>query len=212
MSGFNNQGQICLCTPRIFVEKSIYERFKDAFVKRVLALKVGNPLAADTKLGALISLEHRNRVIDCIKKARLEGGNILCGGEEIPKFDDPSLSKGFFVNPTVIDGLPIDAQINQQEVFGPVVTLAPFSSEEEAVHLANNTSFGLASTLWTQDVSRVHRLSEKIDVGIFWVNTWMLRDLRTPFGGTKNSGVGREGGLDVMHFFTEQKNVCINYK
>jgi aminomuconate-semialdehyde/2-hydroxymuconate-6-semialdehyde dehydrogenase len=196
--------------PRVLIEAPIYEKFKEAFIKKVSSLKIGDPMREDTDMGPLISFDHRNRVREHIKKAQVEGGRILCGGEEI-HFSDNDLSKGFFMQPTVMEGLSISAKINQQEVFGPVVTLIPFSSEEEAVHASNSTSFGLAATLWTQDIKRAHRLAEKIEVGIFWVNTWMLRDLRTPFGGMKSSGVGREGGLEAMRFFTEPKNVCIDY-
>jgi aminomuconate-semialdehyde/2-hydroxymuconate-6-semialdehyde dehydrogenase len=209
-SSFSNQGQICLCTPRIFIEHSIYSYFREEFVKMARALNVGDPLEKDTDIGSLISIEHRERVMSYVKKARLEGGNVLCGGEELPILPE-KLSGGAFMNPTVLDNLSVDSDINKQEIFGPVVTLTPFSSENEVISFVNGTDFGLASTLWTRDITRVNRLQEKIDVGIFWVNTWMLRDLRTPFGGMKNSGVGREGGLDVMHFFTETKNICIKY-
>lgn len=207
-SSFANQGQICLCGSRIMVERSIYNAFRDDFVARVKKMKVGHPSAEDTKVGALVSEQHMNKVLSYIKLAQEEGGKVLCGGERVhPKGSE----NGYYVAPTVIEGLDQNCRTNQEEIFGPVVTLSPFDSEEEALEMANATPYGLSSTIWTENLSRAHRLAQEIHAGIVWINTWLLRDLRTPFGGVKQSGVGREGGFEALRFFTEPKNVCIQF-
>jgi aminomuconate-semialdehyde/2-hydroxymuconate-6-semialdehyde dehydrogenase len=204
-SSFSNQGQICLCGSRIYVERSLYDRFRTDFVARVSALRTGHPADPTSDLGAVVSQVHFEKILACIALARTEGGQVLCGGEAI----DPggAASGGYYVPPTVIEGLPIDCRTNQEEIFGPVVTIAPFDSDEEALALANGTSYGLSATVWTNDLRRTHHFAAHLQAGIVWVNTWMLRDLRTPFGGVKNSGVGREGGWEAMRFFSETKNV-----
>jgi aminomuconate-semialdehyde/2-hydroxymuconate-6-semialdehyde dehydrogenase len=206
-SSFTNQGQICLCGSRILVERSLYARFRDAFVDRVRALRVGDPNAESTDLGAVVSKDHMDKVLGYIALAQREGGKVLCGGEQVHL--DGALAQGWYIAPTVIEGLGPQCRTNQEEIFGPVVTLQPFDSEEEALALANATPYGLASVIWTSDVKRTHRVARDLQAGIVWVNCWMLRDLRTPFGGVKQSGVGREGGVDALRFFTEAKNVCI---
>ena len=209
-SSFANQGQICLCGSRIFIERSIYEKFKAAFVSKVKELKVGDPFDDNSDQGAVVSETHMNKVLACIETAKKEGGKILCGGERIVM--QGNLANGYYIQPTVIDGLAFNCQTNQEEIFGPVVTLTPFDSEEEVLKFANSTKYGLASTVWTSDVTRAHRIASELEAGIVWVNCWLVRDLRTPFGGVKNSGVGREGGFEALHFFTEPKNICINLK
>ena len=206
-SGFSNQGEICLCGSRLLVERSIYDDFKRRYLARVQALRVGDPDDEATDLGALVSKPHFDKVMACIARAREEGGTLLAGGRavEVPG----RCAGGWFVAPTVIEGLPQDGATNREEIFGPVVTLIPFDSEDQAVEIANGTDYGLAASLWTRDIARVQRVSARIDFGIVWVNCWMLRDLRTPFGGTKQSGMGREGGVDALRFFTEAKNVCV---
>lgn len=206
-SSFTNQGQICLCGSRILVERSIYDRFRDAFVERVRALRVGDPADAASDLGAIVSKDHREKVLSYIDLAKQEGGRLLCGGERITLKGD--LANGWYIAPTVIEGLGPACRTNQEEIFGPVVTLQPFDDDAEALHLANGTPYGLASVIWTSDLQRAHRVARQLQAGIVWVNCWMVRDLRTPFGGVKQSGVGREGGLDALRFFTEAKNVCI---
>lgn len=209
-SSFANQGQICLCGSRILIEESIYERFKKDFVERTKALKVGNPKNEESDQGALVSKEHLEKVLSYVALAKEEGAQILCGGESI------DLSReglgGWFMQPTVVEGLNQQCRTNQEEVFGPFVSLQSFKDREEAIALANATAYGLASTVWTQNINTAQYIAENIHAGIVWVNTWLLRDLRTPFGGVKNSGVGREGGFEVLEFFTEPKNVCISYK
>jgi aminomuconate-semialdehyde/2-hydroxymuconate-6-semialdehyde dehydrogenase len=206
-SGFSNQGEICLCGSRRLVERSIHDDFRQRYLERVRALRVGDPEDAHTDLGALVSKPHFEKVTACIARAREEGGKVLAGGGTV---DVPGrCADGWFVAPTVIEGLPQDCATNREEIFGPVVTLIPFDSEDEAVAIANGTDYGLAASVWTRDLARAHRVSERIDFGIVWVNCWMLRDLRTPFGGVKHSGMGREGGVDALRFFTEPKNVCI---
>lgn len=208
-SSFSNNGQICLCGSRIYIQRPIYERFRDAFVERVKALRVGDPEAPETNQGALVSAQHLEKVTGYIRLAQEEGGAILCGGQRVELPGD--LAGGYFLQPTVIEGLPIGCRTNQEEIFGPVVTLAPFDTEEEGLAFANGTNYGLAATVWTNDLMRAHRVAEQLHFGIVWINCWMLRDLRTPFGGVRQSGVGREGGLDALRFFTEPKNVCIRY-
>ena len=208
-SSFRNQGQICLCGSKIFVEKSIYERFKADFVTEVKKLKVGYPLNKDTNIGATVSKPHFDKVLYYINLAKEEGGSILCGGKSTKPLGG---EKGWYIEPTVIEGLEPNCRTNQEEIFGPVVTIMPFNDDEHALKLANESTYGLSTTLWTKNLNRAHHLASKIESGIIWINTWMLRDLRTPFGGMKNSGVGREGGFEALKFFTEQKNVCIEYQ
>jgi len=202
-SAFTNQGEICLCGSRIFVQKGIYEKFRDEFISRVGELKVGNPQEESTDLGALVSKGHLEKVKKYVDEAATDGGTILTGGKQL-KFGE-----GYFFEPTVIEGLDEYCTINQEEVFGPVVTLVPFENEADAIAKANSTQYGLASVIWTQDVKKAHRVAHQIKSGIVWVNCWMLRDLRTPFGGMKSSGVGREGGSEALRFFTEPQNICI---
>lgn len=208
-SSFRNQGQICLCGSRILIERSIYVRFRDAFVARAKALRTGDPADPATDQGAVVSRAHMDKVLGHIATARDEGGTILCGGDRVVL--PGALKDGWYIAPTVIEGLGPQCRTNQEEIFGPVVSLQPFDTEDEALALANATPYGLASVLWTSDVKRAHRVSRALNSGIVWVNCWMLRDLRTPFGGMKQSGVGREGGTEALRFFTEAKNVCMAY-
>ncbi len=208
-SSFANQGQICLCGSRIFVEKPIYEKFKKDFIEKVKQLKVGNPFDADTNVGALVSKPHLEKVESYIKIAEEEGGKILFGGKRVTVKD---YENGYYLEPTIIEVYDDQCRVNQEEIFGPVVTLMPFETEEEVLKMANSVKYGLSSTLWTSDLNRTMRISKEIEAGIVWVNTWLNRDLRTPFGGMKDSGVGREGGFEALRFFTETKNVCIKYK
>ncbi|SEA33065.1 aldehyde dehydrogenase [Microbulbifer marinus] len=207
-AAFSNQGQICLCGSRIYVEASIYTDFQAALLGRVRQLRVGDPLT-EVDQGALVSAAHMDKVLKAIALAQEEGGQILCGGERLQM--DGRCRDGYFVAPTLIEGLPIDCETNQQEIFGPVATIQPFADEEEALRLANGTGYGLATSIWSQNLSRCHRLAGQLDFGIVWINCWMQRDLRTPFGGMKDSGVGREGGWEALRFFTEAKNVCVDY-
>ena len=207
-SSFANQGQICLCGSRIFVEESIFEKFKKDFVQKVKQLKVGHPLDASTNIGALVSKPHLEKVESYIKIAEDEGGKILCGGLEVTV---EGFENGYYLQPTVIEVQNNSCRINQEEVFGPVVTIMPFTTDKEALRLANDVKYGLSATVWTNNLNRTMNFSQKLQAGIVWVNTWMLRDLRTPFGGAKASGVGREGGFEALRFFTEPKNICIKY-
>ncbi|MBK6497098.1 MAG: aldehyde dehydrogenase [Saprospiraceae bacterium] len=209
-SSFSNQGQICLCGSRIFVERPIYEKFKMDFVAKVSALKVGDPANEETKTGAVVSESHMLKVLSYIKLAQDEGGTVLAGGQRI--YPEGRCKDGWFLQPTIIEGLSHDCRTNQEEIFGPVVTIMPFDTEEEVLTYANSTIYGLAATVWTENLTQAHRVAERLESGIVWVNCWLLRDLRTPFGGVKNSGVGREGGMEALHFFTEAKNVCIKYQ
>jgi len=206
-SSFTNQGEICLCGSRIFVERSLFDKFVDEFVKRAKELKVGDPQNESTDLGALVSEAHLNKVMSYIKLAKEEGGKILTGGNQVKL--EGHLSSGYYVEPTVIVDLNEKCRTNQEEIFGPVVTIMPFDSEEQAIRLANSTGYGLSATIWTENLKRAHRVSHQVKSGIIWVNCWLHRDLRTPFGGMKQSGVGREGGWEVLRFFTEAKNVCV---
>ena len=206
-SAFSNQGQICLCGSRILIERPIYEKFKTAFLERVRALRVGDPQSADSDLGALVSQAHFDKIIGHIALAREEGGRLLCGGTAVEV--EGRCAEGWFVAPTVFEGLGPQARTNQEEIFGPVVTLLAFDDEAEAVELANATAYGLAASVWTTNLARAHRVAARLESGIVWINCWMRRDLRTPFGGVKQSGVGREGGVEALRFFTEPKNVCI---
>ena len=206
-SSFSNQGQICLCGSRIFVEKPLYENFCADFVERVKKLKIGDPLEAETNIGAVVSEQHMEKILSYIDLAQAEGGKILFGGRQIKL--EGKCANGYFVEPTIIENLSHDCRTNQEEIFGPVVTVTPFDEEEEVLRYANSVEYGLSATVWTENLSRAHRVAEKLESGIIWVNTWLLRDLRTPFGGMKNSGVGREGGFEALRFFTEEKNVCV---
>jgi len=208
-SSFANQGQICLCGSRIFIQKGLYEKFRTDFVNKVKALKVGNPLDDKTNIGAVVSQPHRDKVLSYVELAKKEGGKVLCGGHLVEL--EGECKEGFFIAPAVIENLPYDCRTNQEEIFGPVVTITPFETEEEVLMYANSTQYGLSCTIWTNQLDRTHRMASEIEAGIVWVNTWLLRDLRTPFGGVKASGVGREGGFEALHFFTEPKNVCIKY-
>lgn len=208
-SSFSNQGQICLCGSRILVERPLYARFRDAFVERVKALRVGDPADPATDIGAVVSAAHLEKVLGHIALAKQEGGQVLCGGDQVRLGGE--LAAGWYVAPTVIEGLGPECRTNQEEIFGPVVTIQPFDTEEEAVQMANGTRYGLASVVWTTNGPRMHRVARRLHSGIVWVNCWMLRDLRTPFGGMKQSGVGREGGMEALRFFTEARNVCIKW-
>jgi aminomuconate-semialdehyde/2-hydroxymuconate-6-semialdehyde dehydrogenase len=206
-SSFSNQGEICLCGSRILVEESVYEKFKKDFVEKIKKLTVGDPLDENSKQGAIVSKVHYEKILRCIETAKKEGGKILCGSNVVKP--EGRCANGYFMEPTIIEGLGPYCQTNQEEIFGPVVTLQSFKTEEEALQLANATQYGLAATIWTQDISKANRVAAKVESGIIWVNCWLLRDLRTPFGGMKNSGVGREGGWEALRFFTEAKNVCL---
>lgn len=208
-SSFANQGQICLCGSRIFIEQSLYQKFKSAFVEKVEKMQVGDPLLTDTKFGALVSKDHLDKVLSYVELAKKEGGTILTGGEKVQLAGE--LRDGYYMRPTVIEGLPFDCRTNQEEIFGPVVTLIPFTSEEEVLNMANSTPYGLSATIWTNNLQRAHRVAEKLETGIIWINDWLVRDLRTPFGGVKQSGIGREGGVEALRFFTEAKNVFVKY-
>jgi aminomuconate-semialdehyde/2-hydroxymuconate-6-semialdehyde dehydrogenase len=207
-SSFANQGQICLCGSRIFVEASIYKKFKTDFIEKIKKLKVGHPSEKDTNIGALVSKSHLEKVLNYIEIAKEENGTILCGGKQISL---KGYENGYYLEPTVIEVQNDACRINQEEIFGPVVSIMPFNSEDEVLQMANKVKYGLSATLWTNDLKRTMRMSNQIEAGIIWVNTWMMRDLRTPFGGVKASGVGREGGFEALRFFTEAKNVCIKY-
>ena len=207
-SSFANQGQICLCGSRILVEKSIYEKFKKAFVEKVSRMQPGNPLDEETRSGAIASQQHMEKVLSYIQLAKEEGGTVLCGGHRFNPGGE--WSEGYFIEPTVIEGLDENCRTVKEEIFGPVVTLQAFDSDTQAIQLANSTEYGLSATLWTSDLKRAHRVAAAIESGIVWINCWLVRDLRTPFGGVKNSGVGREGGWEALRFFTEPQNVCVD--
>ncbi len=206
-AAFSNQGEICLCSSRIFVERSVYDRFREAFVAEVKKLTVGDPLKDDTRTGAIVSKQHFDKILSYLDLAREEGGRILCGGGPVTLPGEQAA--GWYIEPTVIEGLDAACRVNQEEIFGPVATLIPFETEEEALAGANSTKYGLAATLFTGNLNRAHRVAARIQSGIVWVNCWLLRDLRTPFGGMKQSGIGREGGFEALNFFTEEKNICI---
>ena len=237
-SSFSNQGEICLCGSRIFIERPIYESFKADFVERVSKLKIGDPLDAGTDVGAIVSRPHFDKIMSYIELAKGEGGTILTGGRAVTPGGNVSVNErgdraddspyaerpiatlpdgrvssrcanGLFIEPTVIEGLPCDCRTNTEEIFGPVVTIMPFDTEEEELSYANTVRYGLSATVWTQNLSRAHRVAAHLEAGIIWINCWLLRDLRTPFGGVKESGMGREGGFEALRFFTEEKNVCI---
>lgn len=208
-ASFSNQGEICLCASRIYIEESIYSEFKTQFVEKVKALKVGNPSDQLSNMGAMVSAQHLEKVKSYIALAKEEGGNLLCGDEAIDLDED--IKNGYFLRPHVFENLPNHCRTNQEEIFGPVVSLNIFKNDQEAISLANESEYGLASSIWTTNLSRAHRMGDQIETGIVWINCWMNRDLRTPFGGMKNSGLGREGGLEAFRFFTEPKNICIQY-
>jgi aminomuconate-semialdehyde/2-hydroxymuconate-6-semialdehyde dehydrogenase len=208
-AAFTNQGQICLCGSRVFVEESIYEKFKKAFLEKVASLKVGTPSDPESRMGAIVSEAHMNKVLSYVELAKQEGGTILFGGKR--KEMNGKEANGFYLEPTVIEGLPYTCRTNQEEIFGPVVTLTPFKNEEDALMMANSTVYGLSSTIFTKDLDKAHRFASNIHAGIVWINCWLVRDLRTPFGGMKASGVGREGGKEALHFFTEPKNICLQF-
>jgi aminomuconate-semialdehyde/2-hydroxymuconate-6-semialdehyde dehydrogenase len=207
-SSFANQGQICLCGSRIYIEASIYDQFKSDFVMKVKQLKVGHPSEDDTKVGALVSKSHLEKVLRFVEIAKQENGTILCGGNQVTI---KGYENGYYMEPTVIEVNTDECRVNQEEIFGPIVTIMPFVTEKEVLKMANKVKYGLSATLWTNDLKRTMRITKVLEAGIIWVNTWLLRDLRTPFGGMKNSGVGREGGFEALRFFTEPKNVCIKY-
>ena len=207
-SSFANQGEICLCGSRLFVEKTIYEEFVDRFLGATKKLRIGDPQDATTDVGALISEPHLRKVEGYVELAREEGGAILIGGKR-PENLPERVQDGYFLEPTVIAGLDCQRRVMQEEVFGPVVTVTPFDSPEEAISYANSTRYGLSASVWTQDLQKAHRVAAAIESGTVWVNTWLLRDLRVPFGGMKESGLGREGGFESLDFFTEAKNVCV---
>ncbi len=206
-SSFSNQGEICLCGSRIFIQRSIYESFRDALVEKTKALKTGDPKVNTNFLGAIVSKQHYDKILSYIDLARKEGGIILTGGK--PVIPEGRCKNGLFIEPTIIENLPYTCRTNQEEIFGPVVTLTPFDTEEEVIEMANSTAYGLAATVWTTHLSKAHRMAAALQSGIVWINCWLLRDLRTPFGGVKQSGIGREGGFEALKFFTEEKNICI---
>jgi len=202
-SAFQNSGQICLCGSRVLIERGIYSEFRDALVEHATSLRVGDPIDEDNQLGPLVSKGHYDKVIAALQRARDEGGRVLCGGTTL---DRP----GWFVTPTVIEGLGPECASNREEIFGPVVTLQAFDTDDEALALANAGDYGLAASVWTRDLGRAHRFASQLRAGMVWINTWLMRDLRTPFGGSGASGLGREGGMEAMRFFTEAKNVGIH--
>ncbi len=207
-ASFANQGQICLCGSRILIQRGIYDAFKNALVEKVAKMKVSDPLSPDSKFGALVSAAHLEKVKSYIDIAKSEGGTVLCGGfsPEMPE----ELAGGYYLQPTLIEGLDAHCRTNQEEIFGPVATLIPFDTEEQAIEWANCTPYGLAASIWTDNISQGHRVAQALETGISWVNTWLMRDLRTPFGGVKQSGLGREGGWEAFRFFTEPQNICID--
>jgi aminomuconate-semialdehyde/2-hydroxymuconate-6-semialdehyde dehydrogenase len=208
-SSFSNNGQLSFSGSRIFVQRPIYEKFREQLVKRTQFLKVGDPFSAVTDLGALISREHKERVLSYLALAEVEGGKILCGGQSLDLQGE--LEKGFFLRPAVIEGLPVDCRTNQEEIFGPVVTIAPFDTEEEAVALANASDYGLSATVWSQDIRKALRVAEKIRAGMVWINGWMVQDLRPSMEPGKQSGINRDGGTEALQFFSENKTICVKY-
>jgi aminomuconate-semialdehyde/2-hydroxymuconate-6-semialdehyde dehydrogenase len=207
-SSFANQGQVCLCGSRVFVERSVYKDFVDRFIDKASQLKQGDPLDDKTEQGAIVSQTQLDKVKFYVDLAQKEGGKVALGGKAPDSIND-RCRDGYFFRPTILTDLPVSCRTNREEIFGPVVTITPFDNEEEVIAYANDTEYGLASSVWTQNLSRAHRVAEKIHTGTVWVNCWLVRDLRVPFGGMKQSGVGREGGEEALRFFTEPKNVCI---
>lgn len=205
-SSFSNQGQICLCSSRIMVEENIYNKFRKDFVEKVSALIVGDPIEDSTQIGSITSKPHLDKVMTYIELAQKEGGTILTGGKQVNI--KGRCEGGWFVEPTVIDGLINSCRTNQEEIFGPIVTIIPFKDEGEAIDIANDTEYGLSATIWTEDIDKATRVARNIDAGVIWINCWLVRNLRTPFGGMKQSGMGREGGTEILNFFTEPKNIC----
>lgn len=203
-SSFINQGEVCLCGSRIYVQRPVYEKFLEKFAAKTKELVIGDPFDPNTKVGALVGEEHFERVTSYIELAKKEGGTILIGGKR-----PAGLDKGFFLEPTIIKGLDCTCRVVREEIFGPVVTVIPFDTEEEVIEQANDTHYGLSASVWTNDLRRAHRVAQSIEAGIVWVNTWFLRDLRTPFGGMKQSGIGREGGIHSFEFYSELTNICI---
>jgi aminomuconate-semialdehyde/2-hydroxymuconate-6-semialdehyde dehydrogenase len=208
-SSFANQGQICLCGSRIFVESSIYEKFKTDLIARTTQLTVSHPANEKTAIGAMVSGDHYRKVLSYFDEIDPADASILCGGKPATV---EGYEQGFYIEPTIIEVQNNQCRLNQEEIFGPVVTLMPFDNEEDLITMANDVKYGLSATIWTKDLDRTMRLSKKIECGVVWINTWLMRDLRTPFGGMKNSGVGREGGLEALRFFTEPKNICIAFE
>ena len=206
-AAFTNQGQICLCGSRLFVQEEIYDKFRDALVAKTAKLKVGDPKDSSSNLGAVVSKDHMKKILAKIEESKKLGGKIIIGGKRV--ILDGELKDGYYIQPTIIEGLSSDCDVNQEEIFGPVVSLIPFKTEEEVVEMANSTKYGLSASIFTENVSKAHRVAANIDSGVVWINTWLLRDLRIPFGGMKQSGVGREGGFKSLEFFTEPKNVCV---
>ena len=207
-SSFANQGQVCLSGSRVLVERPAYDEFVVRFVEATERLKIGDPLDEQTDQGAVVSRTHHEKILSYIQLAEHEGAKILCGGGTPPTLPD-RCRDGYFVEPTVLTGLAAGSRVNQEEIFGPVVSIMPFDGEDQAIELANCTRYGLSASLWTKDVGRAHRVADRIEAGTVWVNCWLIRDLRVPFGGMKQSGVGREGGEEALRFFTEAKNVCV---
>ena len=207
-SSFANQGQVCLCGSRIFVERSVYPDFVERFLGKVSQLRLGDPLDEKTDQGAIVSRTQLDKVKFYVDLAQKEGGKIVLGGSA-PKPPNERCESGYFFPPTVVTDLPVACRVNREEIFGPVVTITPFETEKEVIDYANDCDYGLASSVWTQNLKRAHRVAEQIHTGTVWVNCWLVRDLRVPFGGMKQSGVGREGGEEALRFFTEPKNVCI---
>jgi aminomuconate-semialdehyde/2-hydroxymuconate-6-semialdehyde dehydrogenase len=207
LSSFANQGQICLCGSRIFIERPIYEKFKKAFIEKVDRTIVSYPTDKKAKLGAVVSKSHMEKVLSYVALAKEEGGTVLTGGTQVKL--EGEYANGFYIRPTVIEGLSYDCRTNQEEIFGPVVTITPFDTEEEVLMMANSTQYGLSATIWTENLTRAHTIADEVHAGIVWINSWLVRDLRTPFGGVKASGVGREGGFEALHFFTEPKNIFV---
>ena len=205
-STFTNQGQICLCSSRLLVQKGLYEKFKKDFIKKTSEILIGDPKEKEVEFGAISSKSHFDKILNYIKIAKDEGGSVLFGGNPI-KLNN-RCSTGWFIEPTIMEGISNKSRINQEEIFGPLVTLMPFESEREAINLANDTSYGLSATIWSEDNLKLKRVSDKVQAGVIWTNCWLVRDLRTPFGGMKKSGYGKEGGREAIHFFTEQKTIC----